>query len=133
MFQVGALVDGYEVNDTRPQPTGRFELGGSRLGQFGDPAAAQLRIGENLRRDRSAMIGRHRIDSAGDLQHAEAAISQGKRVWAVYGHAGQSGEPKALVTFFAGTKRLGAPKLVQVAGTRIVIALYEPSKKVAAF
>ena len=72
-------------------------------------------------------------DSAGDLQHAEAAISQGKRVWAVYGHAGQSGEPKALVTFFAGTKRLGAPKLVQVAGTRIVIALYEPSKKVAAF
>ena len=63
-------------------------------------------------------------DSSGDLQHAEAAIGQGKRVWAVYGHAGQSGEPKALVHFFAGAGKLGEPRIVQVAGTRIVIALY---------
>jgi 4-amino-4-deoxy-L-arabinose transferase-like glycosyltransferase len=68
-------------------------------------------------------------DSAGDLRHAEQAISQGRRVWAVYGHAGQSGEPKALVNFFTGTRKLGAPRLVQVAGTRIVIALYTPSKR----
>jgi len=63
-------------------------------------------------------------DSAGDLDHARQALSQGKRVWAVYGHAGQSGEPKALTHFFARNQALGAPKMVQIAGNRIVIALY---------
>jgi 4-amino-4-deoxy-L-arabinose transferase-like glycosyltransferase len=66
-------------------------------------------------------------DSDGDLNHAKQALAQGKRVWAVYGHAGQSGEPKAMSHFFARNQALGAPKVVQVAGNRIVIALYTPT------
>ena len=66
-------------------------------------------------------------DSAGDLNHALQAMSQGKRVWAVYGHAGQSGEPKALAKFYANTSVLGTPEKMQVAGNRIFIALYDPA------
>ncbi len=66
-------------------------------------------------------------DSAGDLNHAELALSQGKRVWAVYGHAGQSAERVAFSKFFAGANALGKPAETQVAGKRIMIALYEPA------
>ena len=66
-------------------------------------------------------------DSAGDLNHAEKAASQGKRVWVVYGHAGQSAEHAAFSKFFAGAQALGKPSLTQVAGSRIMIALYGPA------
>ncbi len=65
-------------------------------------------------------------DSAGDLNHAKQAMAQGKRVWAVYGHAGQSGEPRALAKFFDRNHILGRPQQMQIAGQRIVIALYAP-------
>ncbi len=65
-------------------------------------------------------------DAKGGLAHAEQAILQGKRVWAVYGHAGQSGQRQALAKFFDGAQALGRPKIVQVAGYRIIIALYGP-------
>jgi mannosyltransferase len=65
-------------------------------------------------------------DSAGDLQHAIKAYGQGKRVWAVFGHAGQSGDPAALSKFFAGAQEIGQPTSVQIAGKRIVIALFVP-------
>ncbi len=66
-------------------------------------------------------------DSAGDLNHALQAEAEGKRVWAVYGHAGQSGEPKAMASFYAKNRALGTPAAVQMAGSRIVITLYDPS------
>lgn len=66
-------------------------------------------------------------DSNGDLNHAIQAISQGKRVWAVFGHAGQSGEEKELAKFNANTKVLGTPEKVLVAGNRIFISLYDPA------
>jgi 4-amino-4-deoxy-L-arabinose transferase-like glycosyltransferase len=66
-------------------------------------------------------------DSDGGLDHAARALGQGKRVWAVFGHAGQSGEPKALNAFFVGAQVLGTPQKLQVAGKRIVIALYGPA------
>ncbi len=70
-------------------------------------------------------------DSAGDLNHAVQAESQGKRVWAVYGHAGQSGEKQALAKFFNRNHVLGRPQVLQIAGQRIVIALYSPRPVVA--
>jgi hypothetical protein len=66
-------------------------------------------------------------DSAGDLNHAEAALNQGKRVWVVYGHAGQSADKMAFSKFFAGANALGRPSMTQVAGGRIMIALYDPA------
>jgi len=68
-------------------------------------------------------------DSDGDLAHAEQAISQGKRVWVGYGHAGQNtGTPQK---FFAGIHALGMPSQVQAAGKRIAIALYSPNSHLA--
>ena len=69
-------------------------------------------------------------DSDGDLNHAVQAVHQGKRVWTVFGHAGQSGGTKELAKFDARTKILGTPKQVQVAGKRIFIALYDPQNTV---
>jgi hypothetical protein len=66
-------------------------------------------------------------DATGDLKDAVAAQNQGKRVWAVYGLAGQSGETKARAKFFAKAQVLGTPKITQAAGKRIVIALYTPA------
>ncbi len=63
-------------------------------------------------------------DSDGDLHHAVQAVSQGKRVWAVFGHAGQSGGSKELAKFDARMKVLGTPQVTQDAGNRIHIALY---------
>jgi len=66
-------------------------------------------------------------DSDGDLDHALAAQAQGKRVWAVFGHAGQSGGNDERMKFYAKTKALGTPAKLQVAGNRIFIALYVPA------
>jgi 4-amino-4-deoxy-L-arabinose transferase-like glycosyltransferase len=65
-------------------------------------------------------------DSAGDLDHAVQAVNQGKRVWAVFGHAGQSGGTKELAKFYTKAKVLGSPEIMQAAGNRIYIALYPP-------
>lgn len=68
-------------------------------------------------------------DSDGDLAHAEQALGQGKKVWVVYGHAGQNtSTPRK---FFAGVKAMGMPSFVQPAGKRITIALYDPSSHLA--
>lgn len=66
-------------------------------------------------------------DSDGDLQHAIASISEGKRVWAVFGHAGQTADVKQRAVFVAKTQVLGAPRLVQTAGKRIQITLFTPA------
>ena len=67
--------------------------------------------------------------SLGDLAQAELAFSQCKRVWVVYGHAGQNtSTPKR---FFAPLHVLGAPSLVQAAGSRIIIMLYNPQANLA--
>ena len=64
-------------------------------------------------------------DADGDLTHAEHAIKAGKRVWVVYGHAGQNtSTPKE---FFGPAHALGKPSLVQAAGSRITIVLYDPA------
>lgn len=57
-----------------------------------------------------------------DLKDAESAIKDNKRVWVVYGHAGQNTTTNE--SFFAQLKPLGTPILVQKAGKRITIALY---------
>ncbi|MDD2704379.1 MAG: glycosyltransferase family 39 protein [Acidocella sp.] len=66
-------------------------------------------------------------DSKGDLTHAQVAMSQGKRVWAVYGHAGQSGGTGEMQKFYAKAQVLGTPKIMQTAGSRIFIALFDPA------
>jgi 4-amino-4-deoxy-L-arabinose transferase-like glycosyltransferase len=69
-------------------------------------------------------------DSNGDLQHALAAQQQGKRVWAVYGHAGQSvGWKKDWPEFYAKMTKLGTPQQIQIAGNRIYITLFEPPNR----
>ena len=66
-------------------------------------------------------------DSDGDLSHAAQAVSQGKRVWAVYGHAGQSADQKGWSKFYDAARVLGTPAKIQEAGKRIFIALYNPT------
>jgi len=73
--------------------------------------------------DKQAMVMN---DSQGDLNHAAQAKSQGKRVWAVYGLAGQGAGPTERQDYHDGDKLLGNPTRVQTAGSRIVIALYGP-------
>lgn len=58
-----------------------------------------------------------------DLKDAEAALKENKRVWVVYGHAGQNTTTHE--TFFAQLQPLGTPRLTQKAGKRIIIALYD--------
>jgi len=66
-------------------------------------------------------------DSAGDFNHAMAAQAAGKRVWAVYGHAGQSAADKHdWPEFYAKISPLGTPRQIQIAGNRIFITLFEP-------
>ena len=68
-------------------------------------------------------------DPYGDLAHAKQSLGQGKRVWVVYGHAGQNvSTPQQ---FFAGVQALGMPSLVQAAGRRITITLYDPAAQLA--
>jgi hypothetical protein len=68
-------------------------------------------------------------DATGNLADAEKAISQGKRVWVVYGHAGQT--TATARAFFARVHVLGMPSLVQAAGSQITIALYDPASSLA--
>lgn len=64
-------------------------------------------------------------DSDGDLQHAEQAEMQGKRVWAVFGHAGQSSSKREWPEFYHHIAPLGAPAQIQMAGGRIYITLFD--------
>jgi 4-amino-4-deoxy-L-arabinose transferase-like glycosyltransferase len=66
-------------------------------------------------------------DSDGDLAHAAQAMSQGKRVWAVYGLAGQGSEKTEKQGYLESQAVLGQPTQVQSAGGRIVIVLYDPA------
>jgi uncharacterized membrane protein len=66
-------------------------------------------------------------DSDGDLNHAVVAQMQGKRVWAVFGHAGQSAATKQdWPEFYAKIAKLGTPRQIQVAGNRIYITMFDP-------
>ncbi len=68
-------------------------------------------------------------NTAGNLTQAEQALAAGKRVWVVYGHAGQTvATPRE---FYAGVKSMGTPNLVEAAGKRITIALFDPSAQLA--
>ncbi len=64
-------------------------------------------------------------DSDGDLQHAEQAEMQGKRVWAVFGHAGQSSSKREWPEFYQHIAPLGTPAHIQMAGNRIYITLFD--------
>jgi uncharacterized membrane protein len=64
-------------------------------------------------------------DSDGDLKHAEQAEMQGKRVWAVFGHAGQSASKREWPQFYQHIAPLGAPAQFQMAGGRIYITLFD--------
>ncbi len=66
-------------------------------------------------------------DAAGSLKHAEQAQLQGKRVWAVFGHAGQSSSKKEWPQFYAKIAPLGTPVQIQMAGNRIYITLFDQS------
>lgn len=63
--------------------------------------------------------------SDGDLKHAEAAQLQGKRVWAVFGHAGQSASKREWPQFFQHIAPLGSPVQIQMAGNRIYITEFD--------
>jgi hypothetical protein len=63
-------------------------------------------------------------DNDADLNRAALAIAQGKRVWAVYGLAGQGSGKTETQDYEQNQKQFGQPKLVQQAGNRIVIALF---------
>ena len=64
-------------------------------------------------------------DSDGDVAHAKQAIGEGKRVWAVFGHAGQSAQKAAWTQFYDKLSPLGTPEQIQLAGNRIFITLFE--------
>lgn len=64
-----------------------------------------------------------------NLADAKAALKQGKRVWIVYGHAGQS--TATHTEFLAQFQPLGTPRSVQKAGKRITILLYDPKNGLA--
>jgi 4-amino-4-deoxy-L-arabinose transferase-like glycosyltransferase len=66
-------------------------------------------------------------DNDADLNRAAQALSQGKRVWAVYGLAGQGSGKTEDQDYHDNQKLLGTPTIVQQAGNRIVIALYVPT------
>lgn len=65
-----------------------------------------------------------------NLAQAEASLKQGKRVWVVYGHAGQNTTTRT--SFLAQLQPLGSPRLTQKAGRRITIVLYDPSMTLTA-
>lgn len=64
-------------------------------------------------------------DADGDLQHAEAAQMQGRRVWAVFGHAGQSASKREWPQFYQHIAPLGTPAQIQMAGNRIYITEFD--------
>jgi mannosyltransferase len=64
-------------------------------------------------------------DSDGDLKHAETAQLQGKRIWAVFGHAGQSASKREWPEFYQHIAPLGTPVQIQMAGNRIYITEFD--------
>ncbi len=64
--------------------------------------------------------------AVGSVAQAHAALDQGRRVWAVFGHAGQNGGSQQWFKFYDKNKELGTPRQIQVAGNRIYIVLYDP-------
>jgi 4-amino-4-deoxy-L-arabinose transferase-like glycosyltransferase len=66
-------------------------------------------------------------DNNTDINHAAQAETQGKRVWAVYGLAGQGSGQTEGQDYQDNQNILGTPKSVQQAGQRITIALYGPN------
>ncbi len=66
-------------------------------------------------------------DAAGSLRHAEQAQRDGKRIWAVFGHAGQSSSHHEWPYFYAKIAPLGTPAQIQMAGNRIYITLFDQS------
>lgn len=63
------------------------------------------------------------------LSDAEQALKKGKRVWVIYGHAGQNVSTHS--SFLAQMQPLGTPLLFQKAGKRITIWLYDPVTRLA--
>jgi uncharacterized membrane protein len=63
-------------------------------------------------------------NSVADIQHAQLAKVAGKRVWAVYGIAGQSVVDDGWQAAAASMAPLGTPQQVQKAGSRIYITLF---------
>jgi hypothetical protein len=70
-------------------------------------------------------------DQDANLDRAAQALAQGKRVWAVYGLAGQGSGQTEDQDYQMNQKRFGTPKSIQQAGSRIVIALYGPNSPAA--
>jgi hypothetical protein len=68
-------------------------------------------------------------NSVADLQHAQLAKGQGKRVWAVYGIAGQTAVEEGWPAFYASMAPLGTPKQIQMAGNRIYITLFDSTSQ----
>ncbi len=68
-------------------------------------------------------------DSNSDIQHAAQAKTQGKRVWAVYGLAGQGSGATERQDYNDNQKLFGHPSKILNAGSRIVIALYDPNSQ----
>jgi uncharacterized membrane protein len=65
-------------------------------------------------------------DSDGDLNHAREAQLQGKRVWAVIGHAGQGPNTAPEIgEAYAKLAPLGTPSEFEMAGNRIYINLFD--------
>jgi 4-amino-4-deoxy-L-arabinose transferase-like glycosyltransferase len=64
---------------------------------------------------------------ATDLPHAQAAMAQGKRVWSVYGVAGQTSDPRPKKALYANIDALGTPVEVQAVGQKILIVLNAPN------
>jgi len=122
----------YYRAETKP----RWDLAAQMLAQEMEPgdvlylhdfyAGKELQI--YLPADKQAMVLN---DSQGDLNHAAQAMSQGKRVWAVYGLAGQGSGQAEKQDYRESEAVLGTPAQVQNAGERIVIVLYDPSAAVS--
>ncbi len=64
-------------------------------------------------------------DSRGDLRHAEEAQLQGRRIWVVFGHAGQSASKREWPQFYQHIAPLGTPVRIQMAGNRIYITEFD--------
>ena len=64
---------------------------------------------------------------ATSLPDAKAAMAAGKRVWSVYGTAGQTTDPRPKKALYANIGALGTPVQVQAAGQKILIVLNDPT------
>jgi len=85
---------------------------------------AQAELQTYLPKEQAAQVLQN---SVLDMQHAQLAKGQGKRVWAVYGIAGQSSVEDGWSEVYANMAPLGEPDKIQVAGKRIFITLFNPA------